>query len=86
MAKKNMFIGWTSEDSILLRSRWKRLPKTCSCCLVFMYLSFWDEGEKKTKSTADAALSTFILCVKIFVNISKELSLGKLYSLQFWSC
>lgn len=41
-----------------------------------MFLSFGDEG-KKTKSTPDAALNTFILCVKIFVNISEKIILWK---------
>ena len=56
----NMFIEWMSENSIfmvnveqyLLRSRWKRLPKT-KYCLFFMHMSF--EG-KKPKFTASAAL------------------------------
>ena len=41
-----------------------------------MFLSFGDEG-KKTKSTPDAALNTFILCVKIFVNISEKIILWR---------
>ena len=59
----NMFIEWPSEISIFMvnveqylwHCRWKRLPKTCSHFLFFMYMSF--EDEEKKPNTANAALN-----------------------------
>ena len=44
----NMFIEWMSEDSIfIVRSRWKRLPKTHLYCLFFMSVSFGDKKKRR---------------------------------------
>ena len=56
--QKNIFVEWMSGDSIFmvnvekyfLRSRWKRLPKTCLHCLFFMYTSVEDEKKAKIYS------------------------------------
>ena len=59
----------------LLRSRWKRLPKTCLCCLVFMYLSFGDEGTDKIYIWCRFKYIHFMR--KIFVNISEKIILWR---------